>query len=140
MQESFLDFLANYLADCIPENSPEARLKPKFKTWREGRASTLPPSLDLLLVYQKTLKQVGRIKALLKDLPDADSGFTREQKEWLLTSAPRHLFRWLVYVERGDITLRQIHRNTAQSTTVLILMLQYSIGEDMLRTRMFRTT
>lgn len=91
-------------------------------------------------MHRKILKQVGKIKALLKDSPEADSGFTKEQKEWLLKSAPRDSFRWLDFVRRGDITLRQIHRNTAQSTTMLILMLRYGVGEDMIRSRLFRRT
>jgi hypothetical protein len=138
VQKAFLDWFAQYIADSIPENGPEALLNRKFATVNEGRPGTLPPRADLLLVYQRLSRQLRATRAWLLSLPKKRQGFTEDDKRNFLSEAPRDSFWWIYLVERGDLTLSQISSNTPRSSALLILTIHYGVEEVSIRSRLFR--
>jgi hypothetical protein len=138
MQEDFLVWFGQYIGESIPADSPEASLKKRFETIKEGRPSCLPPRADLLLVYSKLVRQLQTVKDWLRARPIGNRGRTQADQKTFLKEAPQDSFWWLYLVERGDLSLEQIETNTPKSTAVSVLCLHYGVEEDAIRSRLFR--
>jgi hypothetical protein len=138
VQRGVLLWLGRYIADCIPANSPEVRLKRKFRTVGQGRPSALPPRADMRFRYDQLVRQLGAVQKWLRSRHKGTREFTEKDREGLLNEAPRDSFWWLYLVERRDLTLPQIEDNTPQSTALLILTLHFHTQEDAIRSRLFR--
>jgi hypothetical protein len=138
MQEAFLVWFGQYIGESIPADSPEASLKKRFETIKEGRPTCLPPRADLLLTYRKLVRQLQAVKEWLKARSTGNRGRTEADRRTFLKEAPRDSFWWLYFVECGDLTLKQIEADTPESTAVLLLGFHHGVGEDAIRSRLFR--
>jgi len=136
MQKSFLRWFAKYIADRIPPESPEIRLKKKFGTFQEGLPGKLPPRADLKLMYELIFRQLNAVKAFLRKQPTRNRRELSEQDPQFLSEA--RTFSWWRHVEHGEITLGQIEQIPAKSVALQFLMLRYSVEEEALKSRLFR--
>ena len=138
VQEQFLTWLGRYIADSIPANSPELKLKRKFRSVNVGRTSSLPPRADLQLRYQKLVRQFRTVRTWLRSPSIRNRGLTDDDKRILRSNATPDSCWWLYMVENGDLSLVQIEEGSPESTALLVLSGHYAISEDAIRSRLFR--
>jgi hypothetical protein len=136
MQAAFRKEFANFIANSIPGNSAEYRLREKFSRLDEGRSGKLPPTADLKVWYDTVKRHVRAIKAYLHK-NSSGNRMELSQQDPQFVAEGRQLFWWNL-VERGDIRLEMIATNTPSSTALLVLMLIYGVEDETLRSRLYR--
>ena len=110
-QKGFLDAIAEYLGESIPVDHPEAHLKRKFEQYRDGAPGDLPPRATLYAWKEALVQQLAASRDWLRNLKRPKQEFNKRDREAFLKEIELR-FWWATYVRRGEITLRDIARQS----------------------------
>ena len=137
-QQAYLNAFAEYVAESIPTDHPEARLKPKFKHYRDGVPGDLPARADLYVWRDQLVGHLTAAKKWLRGRKRLHQGFGEKDQAAFLKSISHPMFWWAKYVKQGQITLDMIASKSPKHNAKYILALKYDKSYETIRLRLSR--
>jgi len=138
MQKSFIEQLCRHVAARAPNLDRLNPIKRKLRDISTGRPSKLPPSAELLLIYEELFEQVRLAKKWLEQWrTNHNSLLAMSQKEFLEHFSSKK-FWWLKLIETGHLELEQVATDPAYSTSESILAHKYGVKTDAIHSRLYR--
>ena len=135
MQESFLRWYGKCLADRIPYKSRAAKLKKSLANLKVGRTGKLPPQILLEAEYERLILEM---QSMHLKFPGCSGPLSKQEREAILTFGKKASAQWVQFVEKGEIDIDQITKESPQEAAKLILSKKYGCSEDSIHSRLHR--
>lgn len=136
MQRSFVTFVCRGVSSTVPDDPELQNLKRKLENVTEGRPSSLPPRLDLRLLYYELVVQVNIARQIIANI-QADRPKLVELINRFVGEAPFD-FWWKHLIVSQGLSIAALTQGSAEAASVMILALAFDVSEEAVCSRLFR--